>query len=241
MAFIRVVNDSGVTLIDSEVFNLYLSQKGQLTMNWDVNIGDCMVITYNAKSNLPPLLAISCSSHHASLLSVKKDGNTYTYTIIYVDSSTVNSAVAGNYYIFDAGELTKVGVGELIIRNKDGYVTFDSHNKYLRIHSVENYPRLEWNEWFISGPVDGDLVKELPIGRRFAAVTNKVGYIYAERVNGGEVMSNWYYDGVRIASIGGNVSRHMELYQQSLYESSGANFTQNSSDSQHMIVDVTGY
>ncbi|WP_145916175.1 MULTISPECIES: hypothetical protein [Dickeya] len=239
MAFVRVVNDSGITLIDSEVFNLYLSQKGQLTMNWDVNIGDCMVITYNAKSNLPPLLAISCSSHHASLLSVKKNGNVYTYTIIYVDSSSVNSAVIGDYYIFDVGILTRSGTGGLIIRNKDGYVTFDSDNQYLRVHSVESYAPSGWDE--LSGPVGADSVRGLPMGRRFAAVTNKVGYVYTERINGGEVMSTWYYDGVRIASIGGNMSRHMELYQQSLYESGGANQTRNSSDSQYMIVDVTGY
>lgn len=236
MAFIRVTNDDRVTLIDSEVFNLYLVQKGVLSVQWDGEIGWIALITYTAKSDLPPVLAVSCSTHHASLLSVKKTNNIYTYIVIFVDAWGNNSNFSGNYFIFDAGELTKTGTGLLLIRNKDGYVTFDSDKKYLRVYSVQNYPAYQYDSF---GRLPSDIVVSTPIEKKLAVVTNKISYCYTSRVNGGELDLTWYYDGIKISVD--KISRHVDMYQSLNYESGGANATRNSSDSQYMIVDVTGY
>ncbi|RLM26497.1 hypothetical protein BIY29_05410 [Brenneria alni] len=236
MAFIRVTNDDGVTLIDSEVFNLYLAQKGTLSAQWDVEVGWIALITYSAKSDLPPVLAVSCSTHHASLLSVKKINNIYTYIVIFVDASGDNPNFSGNYFIFDAGELTKTGTGLLIIRNKDGYVTFDSDKKYLRVHSIQNYPTYQHDEF---GRLPADVVIDTDMNKKLAVVTNKISYCYTSRVNGGELDLTWYYDGIKVSAD--KISRHVDMYQSLNYISGGANATRNSSDSQYMIVDVTGY
>lgn len=72
MAFIRITNDDRVTLIDSEVFNLTLADTGDLSFIWTSDEGWHASISYTAKSELPPIIALSSSTHHVSLLSTKK-------------------------------------------------------------------------------------------------------------------------------------------------------------------------
>ncbi|MEQ9944098.1 hypothetical protein ABRP58_18860 [Pectobacterium aroidearum] len=232
MAFIRITNDDHVTLVDSEVFNLSLSQKGSLSIGFVPEYGPSMTIIYTAKSELPPILALSCQTHHVSLLSTKKNGNTYTYTVIAIDTNGSQDIVKGKYFIFDSREPTTTGVGHLIIRNSEGIVTFDSDVEYLSVHSINEFAAYQNNS------ESDDIVYQLPPERVFAAVTNKISYFYSERYSAGELDMNWYYDGIKLSS--GILSRRVSLFYSSSYQSGGGNFDRNGSDSEYMIVDVTG-
>ncbi|KGA34231.1 hypothetical protein EXT51_03190 [Pectobacterium carotovorum subsp. carotovorum] len=237
MAFIRITNDDRVTLIDSEVFNLTLSEKGGLSFVWTSDDGWHASIVYTAKSELPPLIALSCSTHHISLLSTKKTGNVYTFVIIAIGALGQNPNFSANYFIFDSGELTIEGTGNLIIRNKDGYVTFDSDKKYLTVHSLQTFPSFNYRDW--RDPFPSNVIIETPLERKYATVVNKIGYLYVEQSTSGEVDLTWYYDGIRVSP--GSISRSFDMFDSRNYNTMGANFTRNSTDSQYMIVDVTGF
>ncbi|WP_233956017.1 hypothetical protein [Pectobacterium versatile] len=236
MAFIRITNDDRVTLIDSEVFNLTLADTGDLSFIWTSDEGWHASISYTAKSELPPIIALSSSTHHVSLLSTKKIGSKYTYTIIAIDTAD-NKLTLGKYFIFDSGELTTEGTGNLIIRNKDGYVTFDSDKKYLTVHSLQTFPSFNYRDW--RDPFPSNVIIETPLERKYAAVVNKIGYLYVEQSTSGEVDLTWYYDGIRVSP--GSISRSFDMFDSRNYNTMGANFTRNSTDSQYMIVDVTGF
>ncbi|WP_406627809.1 hypothetical protein [Pectobacterium carotovorum] len=237
MAFIRITNDDRVTLIDSEVFNLTLAGKGKLPFFWTPDGGWHASISYSATSDLPPIIALSCSTHHISLLSTKKTNDSYTFIIIAIDASGDNPNIFGDYFIFDAGGLTKEGTGNLIIRNKDGYVTFDSDKQYLTVHSLQDFSSFNYNDW--RDPFPPDVIIETPLERKYAAVVNKIGYLYVEQSTSGEVDLTWYYDGIRVSP--GSISRSFDMFDSRNYNTMGANFTRNSTDSQYMIVDVTGF
>ncbi|KHN49591.1 hypothetical protein [Pectobacterium fontis] len=237
MAFIRITNDDRVTLIDSEVFNLTLAEKGDLSFEWAPDEGWHASVSYTAKSDLPPLIALSGSTHYISLLSTKKTNNTYTFTIIAIDALGYDPSITGGYFIFDAGELTKEGTGNIIVRNKDGYVTFDSDKQYLTVHSLQSFPSFNYRTWL--DPFPDEVIVETPLERKYAVVVNKIGYLYVEQSTSGEVDLTWYYDGIRVSP--GSISRKFDMFDSRNYNTMGANFTRNSTDSQYMIVDVTGF
>ncbi|MFJ5505796.1 hypothetical protein ACIPUO_16495 [Pectobacterium carotovorum] len=236
MAFIRVNNNDNVMLLDSEVFNLTLSKKGSLYFSY--NGESYKYVEYTAKSELPPLIAFSCKTKYASLISTKKIGNTYSFLIAIIGGWRVGETVDVDYYIFDAGEPTKEGTGNLILRNKDGYVTFDSDKKYLAVYSLNDYPFFNYQDW--RTPFPEEIVTPTEIGKKYAAIVNKVSYLYIWSGGGGETDEYIYYDGLKISN--GAISRSLEMFDSRNYQTGGSgNFVSNSTNSQYMIVDVTGF
>ncbi len=240
MAFIRITNDDGYTLLDSEVFNLTLARKGTISsLVWNYDLGGWgATITYTARSEIIPVLALSCSNHYLSVISTRRVGNTYTYVVIAIGALGNNPTFLGNYYLFDGGVFTTTGIGPLILRNAQGYVTYDSNEKYLTIQKMIDYPSYGNVNPTLENQYPADIVNYMTAGREYAAVTNKISYLYTQTYNG-ELDLYWLYDGIKIS--GNVVYRGVDMFASSNYESGGADLARNSTHSQYMIVDVTGF
>ncbi len=240
MAFIRVTNDDGYTLLDSEVFNLTLAKKGELSsLSWNYDLGGWgATLSYNARSEIIPVLALSCSNHYLSVISTKRTGNTYTYVVIAIGTLGNSPAFWGNYYLFDGGTLTTTATGSLILRNAQGYVTYDSNEKYLMVEETIDYPSYGNINPTLETEYPSDVIHYLTAGREYAAVTDKISYLYTQTYNG-ELDLYWLYDGIRISA--NVIYRGVDMLASFNYESGGANLVRNSTQSQYMIVDVTGF
>lgn len=242
MAFIRVVNNWGNTLIDDNFMNLRLVSKGSLSMVRDVDEGDYQDVNYTATNpEFPPLLAIRCSSHRTTLIRTVKNGNNYTFRIGYmigIDPSNPES-VAGDFYIFDSAPKTNSRIGNLCLRNAAGQVVFDSGYDYMNVVDFVYLP--EFNNG--SQPQTNN---SYPADKSYAAITISQGYYWVFSSSYDDVGKYWETDITYMFSgvvFSGNTAMFQGGVFSSQYYQSQSSQGQGSSQSGrgiYMIIDVTG-
>ncbi|WP_269933899.1 hypothetical protein [Serratia liquefaciens] len=242
MAFIRVVNNWGDTLIDDNFMNVRLVSKGGLSMTRDVDEGDYQDIHYNATNpEFPPLLAIRCSSHRTTLIRTIRNGNNYTFRIGYMiglDSSNPEN-VTGQFYIFDSAPKTDSRLGNLCLRNAAGQVVFDSGYDYMNVVDMVYLPE------FNNGSQPQTNIS-YPSDKTYAAVTISQGYFWMFSSAYDDVGKYWETDITYMFSgvvFSGNTAFFQGGVFTSQYFQSQSSQGQGNSQSGrgiYMIIDVTG-
>ncbi|WP_392738227.1 hypothetical protein AB3M75_16610 [Serratia ureilytica] len=242
MAFIRVLNDWGSVLIDDSFMNIRLASKGNLSMNRDVDEGDYQDINYTATNpEYPPLLAIRCTSHRATIVRTLKVGNNYTFRIGYMSGLDPSnpSNVTGQFYIFDSAPKTNSRIGNLCLRNSVGQVVFDSGYDYMNVVDMVYLPGFDNG----SQPQTN---KTYPTDKEYAAVTVSQGYFWSFSSSYDDVGKYWETD-ITYMFSGVVFSGNTALFQGGVFHSQylQSQSSQGQGNSQsglgvYMIIDVTG-
>ncbi|WP_154715559.1 hypothetical protein [Pectobacterium fontis] len=200
-------------------------------------------VTYTARSgSYQPIIAVRCTSHKATVYRTIKNGNQYTFRILFGDndSALFPSIAVGDYYVFDIDADDYLGTGHVILRNQSGKIVFDSDLKYMRVLSIHSFPEFRLNNQPRT-EINNDPNKKL------ASVCLNYGYYYQyssyyeDITNQYEIDIFYMYDAIIFKSE----SFVNQAYTFSAYSyvqvSSGGAGSSISIPGTYMIIDVTNY
>lgn len=222
-AGLAVYNDAGTVQIDDQFANMALISKTNVTVGSSPDYYRPAAI-YTVVSATPPIVAIQ-STHRVVLQNITRSGNTWTFT--YYGGAIGNIVTC---YLFNKPVYQGSGSG-LVVYDASGNVTFDSRQKYARVHALLQGSGLSTQSFTYTA------------GRTYAAMQCKfAGYRESVYTPGINYTQDRIGMGISFSSNVATISQ-VEIFTSNVYYpgSSTAYNRQDWLDYSWLILDVTGY
>jgi hypothetical protein len=189
----QIIGDHGAVQVDENFVNLGLTAKGSVSMPASAGLLAQATITVTGDT---PILCIRPLSTYASIYSVTKSGNQFTYTLVGGFTGSAAAAETFDWYVFDkmpAGTAGSVGIE---VRDANGTTTFNSNFTPMIVSAIGTIPT--------AGMPGNPASVDTGVARTYAACLSE-GRI-AAAPNGNGVNGFIYWEIVKVTATGAMTS-----------------------------------